>query len=178
MRASPELAKASRGTDVGRLFLALLLILIGVGLAWGVQTSGGSIEVQDVRWLGTDGTRMSGLLYVPPGANPQNPAPATRQWRAGRVCREEHQRKGERTEGDVPVPGRLRCISVRTGQPQHRTSEHGAEHPARQGAPGQGAADRPPPGGMTPRTTPSPARRNPRTPSEYLSTARHKRKTC
>jgi len=57
------------------LLLALLLILAGDVLAWGVQTSGGRIQVRDVRWMGSGGTRMSGLLYVPPGVTAQAPAP-------------------------------------------------------------------------------------------------------
>jgi cephalosporin-C deacetylase-like acetyl esterase len=57
------------------LLLALLLILAGNVLAWGVQTSGGTIQVRDVRWVGSDSTGMSGLLYVPPGVTAQEPAP-------------------------------------------------------------------------------------------------------
>ena len=58
-----------------RLLLPLLLILAGDVLAWGVQTSGGTIQVRDVRWIGSGGTRMSGLLYVPPGVTAQEPGP-------------------------------------------------------------------------------------------------------
>lgn len=57
------------------LLLALLLILAGDALAWGVQTGGGNIQVRDVRWAGSGGTRMSALLYVPPGATLEEPAP-------------------------------------------------------------------------------------------------------
>lgn len=57
------------------LLLALALIVGGDVLAWRVQTGGGTIEVRDLRWVGTDGTRMSGLLYVPDGASAESPAP-------------------------------------------------------------------------------------------------------
>lgn len=57
------------------LFIALALILMGDLLAWGVQTSGGEIRVIDTRWVGSGGTVMSGLLYVPPGATADQPAP-------------------------------------------------------------------------------------------------------
>jgi pimeloyl-ACP methyl ester carboxylesterase len=58
------------------LLLALLLILVGDLLSWTVQTGGGRVRVHDVRWVAAGGTRMSGLLYVPPGATPERPAPA------------------------------------------------------------------------------------------------------
>lgn len=54
---------------------ALALILGGGALAWFIQTDGGTVDVRDVRWLGTGSTRMSGLLYVPESATPQSPAP-------------------------------------------------------------------------------------------------------
>lgn len=54
---------------------ALLLVLAGDLIAWGVQTGWGRIEVTDVRWTLGDGRRMSGLLYVPDGATAANPAP-------------------------------------------------------------------------------------------------------
>jgi pimeloyl-ACP methyl ester carboxylesterase len=57
------------------LLMALSMILSGDVLAWGVQTGGGTIDVEDVRWIGSHGTVMSGLLYVPPGATPEDPAP-------------------------------------------------------------------------------------------------------
>jgi pimeloyl-ACP methyl ester carboxylesterase len=57
------------------LLLALLLILAGDALAWTVQTGAGRIQVRDVRWMGSGGTRMSGLLYVPPGVTAEEPAP-------------------------------------------------------------------------------------------------------
>lgn len=57
------------------LLLALLMILAGDALAWGVQTGGGKIQVCDVRWAGSGGTRMSALLYVPSGVTAEEPAP-------------------------------------------------------------------------------------------------------
>ncbi|MEO8314115.1 MAG: alpha/beta fold hydrolase [Pseudomonadota bacterium] len=46
----------------------------GSMLAHLVQTAGG-IRVHDVRFTGTGGTAMAGLLFVPPGATPATPAP-------------------------------------------------------------------------------------------------------
>ena len=57
------------------LILALALILGGGALARFVQTDGGRVDVRDVRWEGTGGTRMSALLYVPDGATAATPAP-------------------------------------------------------------------------------------------------------
>lgn len=60
----------------GRLLaVALAVILAGDVLAWSIQTGGGAVEVRDLRWVGSGGTRMSGLLYVPSGATPDSPAP-------------------------------------------------------------------------------------------------------
>jgi len=53
----------------------LALILGGGTLAWFIQTDGGSVGVRDVRWVGTEGTRMSGLLYIPESATATTPAP-------------------------------------------------------------------------------------------------------
>lgn len=55
--------------------LALALILGGGALARWVQTDRGHVDVRDIRWSGTDGTRMSALLYVPATATPATPAP-------------------------------------------------------------------------------------------------------
>jgi len=57
------------------LILALLMILAGDVLAWAVQTSGGQTQVRDVRWVGSTGTGMSGLPYIPAGVTASNPAP-------------------------------------------------------------------------------------------------------
>jgi pimeloyl-ACP methyl ester carboxylesterase len=61
----------------GRWSLAILgvvLILAGGLLAHFTQTSGG-IRIEDVRFTGAKGNTMSGLLYIPPNATPQIPAP-------------------------------------------------------------------------------------------------------
>jgi pimeloyl-ACP methyl ester carboxylesterase len=66
---------AGVGRSVRLLLLALGLILAGDLLAWGVQTGMGSVVVRDLRWVGTNGTRMSALLYVPDGVSAESPAP-------------------------------------------------------------------------------------------------------
>ena len=54
--------------------VGIALILAGSLLAWLIQTSGG-VRVADVRFAGTGGLTMSALLYIPPNATPQTPAP-------------------------------------------------------------------------------------------------------
>jgi len=54
--------------------IGLALVLAGALLAHFVQTAGG-IRVMDVRFMGSDGSPMSALLYVPPGATARTPAP-------------------------------------------------------------------------------------------------------
>jgi pimeloyl-ACP methyl ester carboxylesterase len=54
--------------------LGVLLILAGGLLAHFTQTAGG-IRIEDVRFKGAKGNAMSGLLYIPPNATPQIPAP-------------------------------------------------------------------------------------------------------
>lgn len=56
------------------LLWGLLLLLGGSLLAHLVQTAGG-VRVLDVRFVGTGGTALAGLLFVPPHATPQTPAP-------------------------------------------------------------------------------------------------------
>ncbi|WGM40766.1 alpha/beta fold hydrolase [Caulobacter sp. NIBR1757] len=51
-----------------------LLILGGSWLASAIQTNGG-IKVTDIRFAGTGGVTMSGLLYTPRGATTATPAP-------------------------------------------------------------------------------------------------------
>lgn len=61
----------------GRWSLAILgvvLILAGGLFAHFTQTAGG-IRIQDVRFQGAKGNTMSALLYIPPNATPQIPAP-------------------------------------------------------------------------------------------------------
>jgi pimeloyl-ACP methyl ester carboxylesterase len=52
----------------------VVLILAGGLLAHFTQTAGG-IQIRDVRFAGAKGNTMSALLYVPPNATPQKPAP-------------------------------------------------------------------------------------------------------
>ena len=59
----------------GFFALGLVLIVAGSFLAHAVQTSGG-VRVEDVRFPGAKGLTQSALLYVPPSATPQHPAPA------------------------------------------------------------------------------------------------------
>ena len=54
--------------------VGLILILAGGLLAHLTQTSGG-IRIQDVRFNGDKGNTMSALLYIPPNATAQTPAP-------------------------------------------------------------------------------------------------------
>ena len=51
-----------------------LLVLGGSWAASAIQTDGG-ITVEDVRFAGTGGVTMSGLLYTPPNATAETPAP-------------------------------------------------------------------------------------------------------
>ncbi|HEY2051689.1 MAG TPA: alpha/beta hydrolase [Caulobacteraceae bacterium] len=60
-----------------RLFaLGWALVLAGGLLAHLVQTAGGGVRVEDVRYRGAAGETLSALLYVPPSANRARPAPA------------------------------------------------------------------------------------------------------
>ncbi|WP_225647269.1 alpha/beta hydrolase family protein [Bradyrhizobium australafricanum] len=54
--------------------LGLILIVAGGLLAQFTQTAGG-IRIEDVRFKGAKGNTMSALLYIPPNATPQIPAP-------------------------------------------------------------------------------------------------------
>ncbi len=57
------------------LVIALLLIFVGGLMACFTQTNGGKVTIKDVRWVGSNGTLMSGLLYIPDGVTAENPAP-------------------------------------------------------------------------------------------------------
>jgi pimeloyl-ACP methyl ester carboxylesterase len=59
----------------GLFALGWALILVGAFLAHAIQTSGGT-RIEDVRFPGDKGIIQSALLYVPPGATAQHPAPA------------------------------------------------------------------------------------------------------
>jgi pimeloyl-ACP methyl ester carboxylesterase len=52
----------------------VILILAGGLLAYLTQTSGG-IRIEDIRFKGAKGNTMSALLYIPPNATAQTPAP-------------------------------------------------------------------------------------------------------
>jgi pimeloyl-ACP methyl ester carboxylesterase len=56
------------------LAAGFVLVFGGSFLAHLIQTSGG-IRIQDVRFAGTNGLRMSALLYIPANATAQTPAP-------------------------------------------------------------------------------------------------------
>ncbi|WP_261663958.1 acetylxylan esterase [Deinococcus sp. Marseille-Q6407] len=51
------------------------LILAGGALAYGIQTGWGQVEIQDLRFTGTDGQLMSAHLYIPRGVSKDHPAP-------------------------------------------------------------------------------------------------------
>jgi len=57
------------------MVIALILILGGGFFAFLVQTGGGDIAIRDVRFMGTNNTLMSGLLYIPKGVDAKNKAP-------------------------------------------------------------------------------------------------------
>lgn len=57
------------------LLLALILILIGGGMAWFTQTAGGTIAIKNVRFVGPGGIMQNALLYIPPGVTSKTPAP-------------------------------------------------------------------------------------------------------
>ncbi|HXS07984.1 MAG TPA: alpha/beta fold hydrolase [Rhizomicrobium sp.] len=54
--------------------LGWVLVFAGSYLAHRIQTMDG-IQIQDVRFTGTNGVPMSGLLYIPQGATAAHPAP-------------------------------------------------------------------------------------------------------
>ena len=64
-----------RDRRVGLLVLSLVLVFGGGALGYWGHTAGGSVSVQDVQFAGTNGTTMSGHLYVPEGVSAENPAP-------------------------------------------------------------------------------------------------------
>ncbi len=58
------------------LFTSVLLLITGALLANRIQTVGGDVRVEDVRFTDSDGRIMSGLLYVPAGASRSHRRPA------------------------------------------------------------------------------------------------------
>ena len=64
----------SRGSRI--LFVVALVLVFGGGLlAALVQTAGGRVSVRDLRFVGSGGSVMSALLFVPPGVSAEHPAP-------------------------------------------------------------------------------------------------------
>jgi len=67
------------GSSTGKvhwvLVLAILRILVGGFMAYRTQTDRGNIAIRDVRFTGSNGIMMSGLLYVPKGVDAKNRAP-------------------------------------------------------------------------------------------------------
>ena len=57
------------------LIISLVLIFVGGLLASVIQTNFGSVKVRDIRFMGSNGTEMSALLYIPKGVTAKNPAP-------------------------------------------------------------------------------------------------------
>lgn len=58
------------------LIISLLLVVISMLGASYIQTSGGSVAVEDVRWETPSGNYMSSLIFIPENATEENPAPA------------------------------------------------------------------------------------------------------
>ncbi len=67
------------GSSAGKvhwiLVVATLFILVGGFMAYRTQTDGGDVAIRDVRFMGSNGVMMSGLLYVPKGVTDKTPAP-------------------------------------------------------------------------------------------------------
>jgi pimeloyl-ACP methyl ester carboxylesterase len=57
------------------LILGVALVIVAGVIGWLVETNGGQVAVRDVRFIGTNGVRMSALLYVPKSATAKTPAP-------------------------------------------------------------------------------------------------------
>ncbi len=62
------------GVEGRLLWLGIVVMVLGCWLAASIQTAGG-VRIQDVRFTGTNGTAMSGLLYIPANATAETPAP-------------------------------------------------------------------------------------------------------
>ncbi|MFI4935855.1 MAG: alpha/beta hydrolase family protein [Caulobacterales bacterium] len=63
------------GKPLGLFTLGWVLVLVGGLVAHLVQTSGG-VKIEDIRYPGDGGTTLSALLYIPPNATAEHPAPA------------------------------------------------------------------------------------------------------
>lgn len=57
------------------LSVALVLVLVSAIGASIVQTSGGRVEIKDLRWETPSGHLVSALLFIPENATPETPAP-------------------------------------------------------------------------------------------------------
>lgn len=75
MKQSRQPLKRSR-TPVVVMALALLTIFISAFMADRVHTSGGQVQIRDIRFVTQDGGLMRALLYIPQTASPEHPAPA------------------------------------------------------------------------------------------------------
>ncbi|HTX92320.1 MAG TPA: alpha/beta fold hydrolase [Anaerolineales bacterium] len=60
---------------VRMLIVSLALIFVGGLLAMLVQTDFGKVKIKDLRFMGSNGTEMSALLYIPQGVTAKTPAP-------------------------------------------------------------------------------------------------------
>jgi pimeloyl-ACP methyl ester carboxylesterase len=58
------------------LAIAFGLVLLGGGLAAWTQTAGGTVQVRDTSFVGTDGHIIAAKLYVPAGASNKSKVPA------------------------------------------------------------------------------------------------------
>jgi pimeloyl-ACP methyl ester carboxylesterase len=61
--------------ETGFLVTGLIIILIAGLAASYVQTNGGQVAIRDLRFVGSNGTVMSALLFVPKTATAKTPAP-------------------------------------------------------------------------------------------------------
>lgn len=59
----------------GLLGVSISLMVLGGLLAHLVQTNGGTVDIQDVRFMGPGGIAQNGRLYIPDGATSDHPAP-------------------------------------------------------------------------------------------------------
>ncbi|SDY08607.1 alpha/beta hydrolase family protein [Salimicrobium album] len=57
------------------LLISLILVVVGVIGASLVQTSGGEVEVKEIKWETPSGHTMSAFLFTPEGVSEDNPAP-------------------------------------------------------------------------------------------------------
>lgn len=58
------------------LWIAIILMVVSMIGAGSIQSSGGKVEVTDVRWENSYGMTVTGLLLKPKTATAENPAPA------------------------------------------------------------------------------------------------------